>query len=196
MSRTIEEIAREAEEKYWRIPVRIAGNNDFAKVVTAAIEQAFREVPVPAPVSEERLAEIKDRVLKTWPLPWKLSMLKGFYSTGIHPDGWMIAEMTHHSKALEGQEDNLRFLANSREYVESLLQHIDHLTRCLHDCGLDGTATVWSAGYRAGLELGRKEVAEEAVAHMEGWAVGNRVIQTFKQLLTPHPSEEATNATE
>lgn len=32
-----------------------------------------------------------------------------------------------------------------------LLSEVEHLRRCLRDCGEDGTAEVWSAGYRAGL---------------------------------------------
>jgi hypothetical protein len=45
-----------------------------------------------------------------------------------------------------------------------LFAHLDHLTRVLHDCGQDGTAAVWRAGY----EAGRQAMAQEVIAAQAG----------------------------
>jgi hypothetical protein len=146
MGKSLEEIAREAAEKYWDTPVKNTTGSfvsdwkdSLEDIIADAIEQAFQRVPVPGPVSEERLAEVRRNNEETL----RYRKEKG-------TESW--------------QEEADR---------TDLLAHIDHLTRVLHDCGQDGTAEVWSAGYRAGME----EMA--------------RLVQESQMM--PHPSEEASN---
>lgn len=58
---------------------------------------------------------------------------------------------------------------DDRTDVEALLDHVAHLTRALHDCGQDGSAKVWAAGYEAGAALTERLLRE---AWLAGFGVG------------------------
>jgi hypothetical protein len=68
--------------------------------------------------------------------------------------GERLAEMREEFGAMEAPGGiSQRLVRQCRD----LLAHIEHLTRALHDCGQDGTASVWAAGYEAGRAAGLAE---------------------------------------
>lgn len=160
---TSEEIAKAASNKFWseRIGMKEkCWGNDIYEMVLAAIEQALAQVPVPGPVSEERLAVIRKVDASLGELP-PLS------------DNDTENELYYAERVL-------------KHHRRDCLQHIAHLARVLQDCAADGLTGAWQAGYQAGHVAGWREGAEQQRGNDEfGVMLGGKVGS-----IVPHPSEE------
>lgn len=86
----------------------------------AAIKEALQTVPVPSPISAERLA-------------------------------WIVQQAAVYQAEGSGRV--------AGELIDAVA-HIAHLSRALHDCGQDGSAAIYTAGYEAGKKAASSAAVE------------------------------------
>jgi hypothetical protein len=131
--------------------------------ITVAIEHDRRNrATIPgAPLSAERLEEIRERAEKATPGPWHQGR---FWKDVQAPDPresyapWEIATMVGSvgpSSTLNPDQEgraNALFVIHAREDVPALLAYVDYLEALLSDALGHGEMDQWRAGRNAGLE--------------------------------------------
>lgn len=105
-------------------------------------------------VDKCRTEEIADRVAWRWRQPFYQAVLAAIerFASETPVPGPVGAERLDYVRAFvpKLRESFVGGQSELADMLDSLFAQIDHLTRCLRDCGEDGTAAIWSAGYDAG----------------------------------------------